>query len=141
MSPSMMMFERDINQLPALARGHGPQLAPPRLPRCDYPLWLHELHHSVREWADLASLKMKERYDLRAKRPEYAVGSRVWLYDPRRRVGQHPKLDSWWAGPFVVERVINDVVFKIRLEGEPDSRPRVVHSDRLSPVVSRPVFH
>ncbi|KAK3933110.1 Retrovirus-related Pol polyprotein from transposon 412 [Frankliniella fusca] len=143
-SPAMMMFGRDVNLPPSLARGHHPHQPVPRMPRCDYPAWLYgrlqELHHTVRERADLASLRMKERYDLRAKRPAYAVGSKVWLFDPRRRVGHPPKLASWWAGPYVVERVVNDVVLQIRLEGKANARPRIVHVDRLSPVVPRPEF-
>ncbi|KAK3922745.1 Retrovirus-related Pol polyprotein from transposon 412 [Frankliniella fusca] len=143
-SPAMMMFGRDVNLPPSLARGHHPHQPVPRMPRCDYPAWLYgrlqELHNTVRERADLASLRMKERYDLRAKRPAYAVGSKVWLFDPRRRVGHPPKLASWWAGPYVVERVVNDVVLQIRLEGKANARPRIVHVDRLSPVVPRPEF-
>ena len=78
---------------------------------------------------------MKERYDLRAKRPSFPVDSQVWLFDPRRRVGQSPKLRSWWDGPYVVQKMLNDVV--VRIQRDERSRPRVVHADRLAPVVPR----
>ena len=80
---------------------------------------------------------MKERYDLRAKRPVYQEGSLVWLYDPHRRVGRAPKLESWWRGPYRVIGIINDVVIKIRLDSEIRARPRIVHVDRVSPVIPR----
>ncbi|KAK3909963.1 Anamorsin [Frankliniella fusca] len=110
----MMMYGRDINLPPAMARGPVPDQRAPRLPESDYPAWLHsrlqDLHHSVRERADTLSWSMKQRYNIRAKRPEYTAGSSVWLFDPRRRVGKPPKLESWWAGPYVVEAMLNDVV-------------------------------
>ncbi|KAK3929543.1 Transmembrane protein 245 [Frankliniella fusca] len=36
-SPAMMMFGRDVNPPPSLARGHHPHQPVPRMPRCDYP--------------------------------------------------------------------------------------------------------
>ena len=138
-SPAMMLFGRDLNLPPALARGPPPPRTQEGIPRAEYPAWLrdrlHHLHHAVRERADIVSLRMKERYDLRAKRPTFPVGSEVWLFDPRRRVGQSPKLRSWWDGPYQVQRVINDVVVAIRRNER--CRTRVVHVGRLAPVVSR----
>ncbi|KAK3921826.1 Retrovirus-related Pol polyprotein from transposon 412 [Frankliniella fusca] len=116
------------------------QEAAPRLPRSEYPSWLfhrlEELHDDVRERADTVSWCMKERYDLRAKRPNIQAGDRVWLYDPRRRVGFATKLGSWWTGPYVVLAAINDVCFRIRKLDQPRARPRVVHADRITPLVS-----
>lgn len=140
LSPAMMMYGRDINLPPVMARGPVPDQRAPRLPKSDYPAWLHnrlrDLHHSVRERADTLSWRMKQRYDIRAKRPRITAGSSVWLFDPRRRVGKPPKLESWWAGPYAVEAMLNDVVAKIRLPGS-RKRPRIVHTDRLATVVHR----
>ncbi|KAK3916472.1 Retrovirus-related Pol polyprotein from transposon 412, partial [Frankliniella fusca] len=97
---------------------------------------VQELHDDVRERADMVSWRMKERYDLRAKRPNIQAGDRVWLYDPRRRVGFATKLGSWWTGPYVVLAAINDVCFRIRKLDQPRARPSVVHADRLTPLVS-----
>ncbi|KAK3927231.1 Retrovirus-related Pol polyprotein from transposon 412 [Frankliniella fusca] len=139
-SPAMVLFGRDLNLPPVLARGPVPLQAAPRLPRSEYPSWLfhrlEELHDDVRERADTVSWRMKERYDLRAKRPNIQAGDRVWLYDPRRRVGFATKLGSWWTGPYVVLAAINDVCFRIRKLDQPRARPRVVHADRITPLVS-----
>ena len=53
------------------------------------------------------------------------------------RVGRAPKLESWWRGPYRVIGIINDVVIKIRLDSEARARPRIVHVDRVSPVIPR----
>ena len=144
-SPAMLMFGRDMNLPPVFARGLPPSSAAPPSPRCEYPAWLrdrlHHLHHSTRERVNYKTLRMKERYDLRAKRPVYSVGSLVWLYDPRRRVGRAPKLESWWKGPYKVISVINDVVVKLQLDNAPRSRPRTVHVDRVSPMIPRIVVN
>ena len=81
---------------------------------------------------------MEERYDLRTRRPRLQPGDKVWLYDPRRRVGYATKLGSWWAGPYVVLDAINDVCYRILMLDQPRARPRVVHADRLSPLVPVP---
>jgi transposase InsO family protein len=39
-SPAVMLFGRDLNLPPALARGLPAPSAAPRLPRCQYPAWL-----------------------------------------------------------------------------------------------------
>ncbi|KAK3916443.1 Retrovirus-related Pol polyprotein from transposon 412 [Frankliniella fusca] len=95
-SPAMMMFGRDINVPATMARGSVPQQEAPRLPRSEYPTWLYhrlrDLQHTVRERADIASWRMKERYDLRARRPNYRPGDTVWFYNPRREIGRTSNL-------------------------------------------------
>ncbi|KAK3912533.1 Protein kinase C gamma type [Frankliniella fusca] len=80
---------------------------------------------------------MKERYDLRARRPDLREGDLVWFYNPRRKIGRTSKLCSWWEGPFIILSKLNEVTFRIRQEDKPLSKPRVVHADRLSPAVPR----
>ena len=59
----------------------------------------------------------------------YRVGQRVWLYNPRRKKGLSPKLQSPWDGPWEVVEALTDVTFRIRRGAK--QRSRVVHSDRL----------
>ncbi|KAK3924610.1 Retrovirus-related Pol polyprotein from transposon 412 [Frankliniella fusca] len=140
-SPAMLMFGRDLSLPSVLARGPLPDQAAPRLPRAEYPAWLQarlrDLHHTVRERADVASWRMKERYDLRARRPHFAVGDAVWFFNPRRHIGRAAKLQSWWMGPFKIMDRLSEVTFRIRDESKPRKKPRVVHADRLAPVVPR----
>ena len=139
-SPAMMLLGRELNLPPSLARGQ-PTSAQDIGDRLHYPVWLrdqlHALHEDVRERALAASLRHKERYDVRAKRPTFAAGDLVWFYNPCRRPGQPPKLQSWWTGPYRVMSLLNDVVARIHYEAQPRSRPRVVHLDRLAKMVVR----
>lgn len=42
---------------------------------------------------------MKNRHDLKAKEVTFNTGDSVWLYNPKRRKGLCPKLQSDWEGP------------------------------------------
>ncbi|KAK3922326.1 Gag-pol polyprotein [Frankliniella fusca] len=135
-SPAMLLFGRQLGLPPGLARGYPPGTA--ALPsRLEYPSWLqselYRLHHETRDYAAAVALRQKERYDVRAKRHPYKVADRVWLFEPRRRVGRAPKLESWWTGPWEILDIINDVTARIRLADKPPSRPRTFHVDRLAP--------
>ncbi|KAK3921274.1 Retrovirus-related Pol polyprotein from transposon 412 [Frankliniella fusca] len=139
-SPAMMLFGRELNVPPSLARGLPPE-APDISSRLQYPVWLrdrlHGLHHHVRDRALAASLRHKERYDIRAKRPTFAVGDLVWMFRPVRRLGQCSKLQCWWTGPFKITHLLNDVTARVVLVSNPRKRPCVVHVDKLSKVVTR----
>lgn len=141
-SPAMMMFGRELNLPPSLARGRPPDTEDHPRSRHEYPAWLRgrldRLHHEARDRAWAAALRQKERYDLRAKRPTFSVGDRVWLFNPRRRVGRCSKLQSWWDGPYVIEAILNEVVIRIQHPERPRARSKTVHADRLALVVPVP---
>lgn len=90
---------------------------------------LCDVHRQVRENLTVAGEAMKGRYDQRATAPVFCEGELVWLYNPRRRKGFSPKLQSPWEGPYTVEKVISAVTFRIRRG--PRTRALVVHADRL----------
>ncbi|KAK3921822.1 Retrovirus-related Pol polyprotein from transposon 412 [Frankliniella fusca] len=139
-SPAMMLFGRELRLPPTLSQGLHPDTPDISTAR-EYPAWLrdrlHGLHHEVRERAWQAALASKERYDVRARRPAFAVGDLVWLYDPKRRRGRNPKLQCWWSGPHRITAMINDVVARLVDPARPRSRPRTVHVDRLAPAAPR----
>ncbi|KAL6491384.1 hypothetical protein MHYP_G00017290 [Metynnis hypsauchen] len=58
-----------------------------------------------------------------------AVGARVWLYNPQRKKGLCPKLQSAWVGPCSVLSRLGEVVYRIRW----GRRTMIVHRDRLAP--------
>ncbi|GFW30483.1 retrovirus-related Pol polyprotein from transposon 412 [Trichonephila clavipes] len=62
---------------------------------------------------------------------QFKEGDKVWFYNPTRRKGLSPKLQSHWDGPYTILKIINDVVIRIRKST--NSKPRVVHYDRLAP--------
>ncbi|GFT33584.1 sodium channel protein 1 brain [Trichonephila clavipes] len=56
---------------------------------------------------------MKTRYDTKATGHQFKEGDKVWFYNPTRRKGLSPKLQSHWDGPYTILKIINDVVIRI----------------------------
>ena len=59
----------------------------------------------------------------------FQEGNQVWLFNPKRRRGRSPKLQSNWEEPYTVKKRINDVVYRIQQEGQ--RKFKFVHLDRL----------
>ncbi|GFX85050.1 retrovirus-related Pol polyprotein from transposon 412 [Trichonephila clavipes] len=57
---------------------------------------------------------MKTRYDTKATGHQFKEGDKVWFYNPTRRKGLSPKLQSHWDGPYTILKIINDVVIRIQ---------------------------
>ncbi|KAJ8945288.1 hypothetical protein NQ318_002745 [Aromia moschata] len=92
---------------------------------------MDDIHERVRSNIQGASDRMKETYDINANDGRYQPSNQVWLYNPQRRRGLSPKLQSSWEGPYEVVTRINDVVY--RIQKLPRGKPRVVHFNRLAP--------
>ncbi|KAJ8941489.1 hypothetical protein NQ318_006175 [Aromia moschata] len=92
---------------------------------------MDDIHERVRSNIQGASDRMKETYAINANDGRYQPGNQVWLYNPQRRRGLSPKLQSSWEGPYEVVTRINDVVY--RIQKLPRGKPRVVHFNRLAP--------
>ncbi|KAJ8958651.1 hypothetical protein NQ318_016376 [Aromia moschata] len=92
---------------------------------------MDDIHERVRSNIQGASDRMKETYDINANDGRYQPGNQVWLYNPQRRRGLSPKLQSSWEGPYEVVTRINDVIY--RIQKLPRGKPRVVHFNRLAP--------
>jgi hypothetical protein len=94
---------------------------------------LQEVHQVAREKLEGGHVKQKKQYDKSAHLRKWKEGQAVWLYNPTKTVGKSPKLTIFWeAQPYVITKVISDVIMKI--QREKGSKPRVVHVDRLKPV-------
>ncbi|GFX84860.1 retrovirus-related Pol polyprotein from transposon 412 [Trichonephila clavipes] len=63
---------------------------------------MEEMHHLARERIRMASEKMKTRYDARATGHDFHEGDKVWLWNPKRRKGLSPKLQTNLEGPYTV---------------------------------------
>ncbi|GFY24490.1 retrovirus-related Pol polyprotein from transposon 412 [Trichonephila clavipes] len=96
-----MLFGRDL-RLPADLLFSRPPDAP--LVPVEYieklQAWMEEMHHLARERIGMASEKMKTRYDARATGHDLHESDRVWLWNPKRRKGLSPKLQTNWEGPY-----------------------------------------
>lgn len=92
---------------------------------------MNGVHEKVRQNLQESSERMKERYDVKAEKGGYRPGDLVWLYNPKRRRGYSPKLQSSWEGPYEIITRLNDVVYRIKMQ--PKGKPKVVHFNRLAP--------
>ncbi|GFX29206.1 retrovirus-related Pol polyprotein from transposon 412 [Trichonephila clavipes] len=131
-SPSQMLFGRDL-RLPAdllFSRPPDAPLAPEKYIE-KLQARMEEMHHLARERISMASEKMKTRYDARATGHDFHEGDKVWLWNPKRRKGLSPKLQTNWEGPYTVLKRLNDVV--VRIQKSPHSKPKVIHYNRLAP--------
>jgi hypothetical protein len=92
---------------------------------------LRDTHMFARQHLQVASDRMKARYDQLANSADFQERDRVWLYRPIRKRGKSPKLQTCWEGPYTVITRINDVVY--RVQRSPRAKMMVVHLDRLAP--------
>ena len=131
-TPSRMLFGRELRLPCDLLFGCPPDT--PSSPEDyvqDLQTRLEDVHEFARGRINIATEKMKTRYDTRATEHEFQEGDKVWFWNPVRRKGLSPKLQSSWEGPYTVLKRLNDVVVRIRKSS--NTRPRVVHYDRLAP--------
>ncbi|KAK4309250.1 hypothetical protein Pmani_007956 [Petrolisthes manimaculis] len=130
-TPACLMLGRELRLPVDLATGRPPDEELPTV-TTGYATALQErldkAGRQVRSNLQLVGQAMRQRYNQRVREARYAVGDRVWLYNPRRKRGLSPKLQSSWEGPYHVQEVMSDVTYRIR-RGQ--NRSRVVHVDRL----------
>ena len=75
---------------------------------------------------------MKDSHDKNAGQPNFTIGQKVLLHDPRKRKGLSRKLAPHYLGPCTIIDQKSPVLFQIT--GLPDNRMHdVVHVDRLKP--------
>lgn len=132
-SPNMMMLGREARLPVDLVYGSLPVNSATSVPQyvADLKDRMCNVHEAAREHIKSASNKQKSEYDYSAKFQPYKDGDLVWLYDPKRKVGLSPKLQSNWDGPYRLITSISDLVY--RVQKSPNSKPRVVHYNRLKP--------
>ena len=134
-SPARMLFVREI-QLPVdLLFGCPPNEAVQDDCNVLYVIALRDQLQNVHEIAhdnmSEASQRQKKGYDHRKNLKAYDTGSSVYLFEPVRKKGVSPKLESSWTGPWLVVDKISDLVYKI--QKSPNSKTKFVHHDRLKP--------
>ncbi|GFX30620.1 retrovirus-related Pol polyprotein from transposon 412 [Trichonephila clavipes] len=116
-SPSQMLFGRDLRLPCDLLFGRPPDTASsPEEYVQNLQTRFEDVHHLARERINLRTEKMKTRYDTKATGHQFKEGDKVWFYNPTRRKGLSPKLQSHWDGPYTILKIINDVVIRIRLQ-------------------------
>ena len=81
---------------------------------------------------------MKQRKDIKATVESLGEDDQVWLYNPKRKKGQSPKLSSPWEGPYRVVKRLSAVTYRIQRNRH--SACKVVHFNRLWKIKGAPRF-
>uniref|UniRef100_A0A8B9L3A2 Integrase catalytic domain-containing protein n=1 Tax=Astyanax mexicanus TaxID=7994 RepID=A0A8B9L3A2_ASTMX len=132
-TPALLMFGRELRTPVTLAFGAPPDGGEVAK---DTPTFVSDLlssldlaHGLARSNQSAAGQKQKRAYDTRCFGNPLEAGARVWLYNPQRKKGLCPKLQSAWVGPCRVLSRLGEVVYRIRW----GRRTMIVHRDRLAP--------
>ncbi|GFX49145.1 retrovirus-related Pol polyprotein from transposon 412 [Trichonephila clavipes] len=135
-SPSQMLFGHDL-RLPADLLFSRPPDAPlaPEEYIDKLQARMEEMHHLARERIGMTSEKMKTRYDARATGHDFHEGDKVWLWNPKRRKGLSPKLQTKWEGSYTVLKRLNDAM--VWIQKSPHSKPKVIYYNRLAPYLGQ----
>ena len=83
----------------------------------------------VRDNLRICAQRRKKDYDMRVKMPLLRVGDWVWYYYSRKVVGKSPKWQSFYAGPFLIVRLLSTTNAVIQRSQR--SKQQVVHVDKL----------
>ena len=71
-------------------------------------------HAIARKSLKRVSHYQKRRYDLKAKKQSFKKRQSVLIYEPTRKIGVCSKFTSKWKGPFIVEKKIDDVTYRVK---------------------------
>ncbi|GFW61183.1 retrovirus-related Pol polyprotein from transposon 412 [Trichonephila clavipes] len=135
-SPSQMLFGSELH-LPAdflFSRLPDAPLAPEEYIE-KLQARMEERHHLAREIIGMASEKMKTRYDAIATGHDFHEGDKVWLWNPKRRKGLFPELQTNWEGPYTVLKRLNNIV--VWIQKSPHSKPKVIHYNTIAPYLGQ----
>ena len=77
----------------------------------------------------------KKDYDLKLKTQSYEVGDLIYKLDSTKKIGQSPKLQKVWKGPFLVVEVLSPVCYRVADR----KKTYVLHYNRLKPCLDRDV--
>jgi hypothetical protein len=134
-SPNKMVYGREV-VLPMAAMIGRPKLEPNDTKSVE--TYISDLRKKITEAHDLArdnigksSEYQKRHYDTNAKQRKYEAGQCVWLHDPTRRKGVCSKLINKWKGPYLVTKVLDDIICFVKRSQS--MKPKAYHIDRLWP--------
>lgn len=112
-TPAELYFARDLRLLFDLLRGNPPKVETQTVENFMRNLKekLGKIHSEVRRRMKIKSSRIKSMYDRGARQILFKERQRVWLFNPRRKRGKTPKLQSDWEGLFYVVKRLSDVIY------------------------------
>ena len=133
-TPALLLLGRELRTPAELVFGRPPDApAVPAGPEYARKLQdrLDSAHSFAREQLQEAAVKQKRYYDVKSRGRDFATDELVWVYNPLRKKGRSPKLDSKWVGPCKVLERLGEVVYRVQMP--PRGRKVALHRDRLAP--------
>ena len=115
-APYRILFGRDASSTLDLI------FSDPNLEKKDhdsYESYAKALHYritSAHAWArkNISGAIDRQRRAYHQDKKSFQAGDMVWLFTPRLRPGQSKKFATYWTGPWLVGRRINDLLYEIR---------------------------
>ena len=98
-------------------------------------LRLDRAYRQVREYLGLQQRRQKVHYDKLCNGKPFKIGDMVWLHCPAVPRGKSPKLHCYWQGPYIIHKVLSDILYQIQ-HRDNKRKSMVVHFNRLKPVAS-----
>ena len=132
-SPNFMMFGREVELPIDVICGSvlpGESVAAPDYV-ADLAQRLEMAHEMARKHLKKAASYQRRHYDHKVTNEDYSVGAAVMMRVHARRVGVSPKLQPKFDGPYLITKVLSDVV--VRVQKGPRHKPKVVHTNLLKP--------
>ena len=131
-SPSLMMLGREV-QLPIdLLYGRPPteeSVTSHHKYVANFKENMWKIHETARNQMKVASDRQKRHYDHRSNMYQYFIGDPVCLQILTKVKGRSPKLQDRWDGPYLVIKVLSDLVYQIQKNAH--TKRKTVHHDRL----------
>ena len=88
---------------------------------------LREIHQATRDALKAQQRRQKNDYEFRVFSARYEVGDAVFIVNSAAKIGQCRKLTSLWKGPFLVTKVISEILYEVASA----KKTMVVHHDRM----------
>jgi hypothetical protein len=105
---------------------------------------LNEILHNLEETQKIATenlqkarAKSKEYYDKQARKPSFAPGDQVLVYNPHVPKGKASKLWKMWTGPYYITQIGPNHTYKLRLCADNSELKVLIHANRLKPYFGR----
>ena len=140
-TPAQLMLGRDL-RLPLDLLFERPPDDPVDHLLTDYVRSQRDRMRVIREQVagnvKISAETMKQRKDIKATLEPLKENDQVWLYNPRRKKGQSPKLSSPWDGPYRVVKTLSAVTYRIQKNRQ--AACKVVHYNRLWKIRGPPKF-
>ena len=138
-TPYQLVFGREVRLPIDVMFGLPPHYPPTEINKyaMGLRLRLDRAYRQFREYMGLQQRRQKVHYDKLCNGKPFKIGDMVWLHCPAVPRGKSPKLHCYWQGPYIIHKVLSDILYQIQHRNN-KRKSMVVHFNRLKPCVQLP---